>query len=279
VVINLYHGVPWKKIGYNNSVICKGLIVFDRLFRKIDYVLATSEYDKSEMMSAFAVKNTQVIEAGYPRNMGFYRKDFIDECRTEVKEHYDLSYSTTIITYLPTFRDGEKKTFSFNNVTSKEFDEWLKVNNVVIIEKGHYISQERNSVYNKDHARVITNPKIETQRLLAATDILVTDYSSCFFDYLILNRPIIHFLYDYEYYRDKDRGLIRDKEDVVCGDVAYDWEGLFTTIKENYGNYDRNRSLRKQRISEYMQYSSREDCKVIYEEVQRIVINNIDNNI
>ena len=51
---------------------------------------------------------------------------------------------------------------------------------------------------------------------MAASDILVTDYSSCFFDFLILDRPIIHFLYDYDYYKEKDRGLYYEKEGVIC---------------------------------------------------------------
>ena len=54
---------------------------------------------------------------------------------------------------------------------------------------------------------------------LAAADMLITDYSSCFFDYLITNRPIIHYLYDYDYYVKEDRGVYYDVMDVVAGDT------------------------------------------------------------
>ena len=67
--------------------------------------------------------------------------------------------------------------------------------------------------------------------LLIVTDILITDYSSVIFDYLLLNKPIIYYAYDLELYK-QERGLYYDFEDYIYGLVAYNMDELIKAIKK-----------------------------------------------
>ena len=87
---------------------------------------------------------------------------------------------------------------------------------------------------------------------------------SCF-DYLLLDRPIVHYLYDYHYYESDDRGLYYKKEDVVCGDVAENMEQLICSLRENLQHPEKDKALREKRRRFYMEYESSQACQQIYQ--------------
>src|SRR5699024_2446441 len=90
----------------------------------------------------------------------------------------------------------------------KRIQELLQKENAVIIEKMHFADT---LPYEKDIDKDITilsiDPKENSEELLLVSDILISDYSSCYLDYTLLDRPIIHFAYDLGDYKTKDRGL------------------------------------------------------------------------
>jgi CDP-glycerol glycerophosphotransferase len=102
---------------------------------------------------------------------------------------------------------------------------------------------------------------------MAVSDMLITDYSSCFFDYLILDRPIIHYLYDYEYYENEDRGLYYRWQEVVGGDVAFDKDKLVELIKINMDNPMKEHNLRREKREKYMTYENEDSSEIIYQEI------------
>ena len=68
--------------------------------------------------------------------------------------------------------------------------------------------------------------KSDMYPLFRHSDVLITDYSSIFFDYLLLDRPIIHFAADLDSYRFRDRGFSYRFEDVRCGPVCSNLSSL-----------------------------------------------------
>ena len=183
-----------------------------------------------------------------------------------------LSADTKIITYMPTFRDKDREMFSFEQLEQEErFQQILKKYNAVIVQKMHFVDEQKNAQIRRESGgqRVFRTNDIAATELLAATDLLITDYSSCFFDYLLTDRPIIHYLYDYAYYEGQDRGLYYRKQDVVCGNVAENVEELLTAMENNLENPDMAANLRKQRREEYLTYESADSCKIIIEEIMK----------
>ena len=143
------------------------------------------------------------------------------------------------------------------------FLDFMRSNKIIIIEKSHYAHENILSHNNNtDNVyKIIDN--CDCQSLLASSDILITDYSGAFFDYLILNRPIVHFLYDYEEYKNNTRGLYFDKENVVAGPVANNLLEVKNAIRELILEDDSYHSLRKDIKEKFMTYESIDTNKKI----------------
>ena len=97
-----------------------------------------------------------------------------------------------------------------------------------------------------------------------AADILITDYSSCFFDYLLLDKPIVHYIYDYSFFRNEDRGLYYDAEDVCAGECPKDIESLIHNIEEYLNDSSKDSNLRKERLNKYVSHNQENNCNYLY---------------
>lgn len=236
--VQLWHGVAFKKIGFDrdNKNISLIKMINKSLYKFWStaslYIAPSNEY-KSKLISAFEVEPTLVLEVGQPRNviLSQNNKGNVKKIKEKFEKLYNVQLNNRkVITYMPTFRDSGDKVFSFTdlNIEQSNFlDEILKES--IIIEKSHFVSNKSES---KDK-NIITINNCDTQELLLITDLLITDYSSCFFDFLILDKPIIHYIYDYDFYKNEDRGLYYDINEIKCGDIAYNFEELLVCINDN----------------------------------------------
>ena len=281
ITVNLWHGLMWKKIGFD---IRKKHGFFAQIYHRIekrietaDYWLVPSEEAKKHLETAYFVDDNHSIKCGYPRNSIFHNKTLINKARQKIQQLIEKSDNKgkvkTIIAYMPTFRDNTDKVFSFATIADNtQLCGLLDKYQAVIIEKSHFVSSERkkenkNKIYN---GRLFFVDSIQATELLASSDILITDYSSCFFDFLLLNRPIIHYIYDYEYYVNADRGVYYTKEEVACGQTPTNVDELLETIEEYLKNPDKDQELRKKQRSLFWEYDSEDCCERIYQEIKRI---------
>lgn len=275
LIVNLWHGVPWKKIHYDMPFNCLHLLYIKyrtKLFEGNVYLSLSEEFTKV-LRSAFGCKESNIIKSGYPRNKVFYDKILVKEFKHNLVEYLKsinvkCEDSTIILTYMPTFRDNQHDCFSFESIIDNDnLQGILKQHDAIILQKSHFVSVHRKTYETKGEGRLVLLKDYPSQELLASSDILITDYSSCFFDYLLLDRPIIHYLYDYDYYANDDRGIYYPKEDVVGGDVATTVEELERSIEENLSNPNRKQQLREKRRNSFLQYESSHSCDTIYSEI------------
>lgn len=280
VRINLMHGVPWKKIGIDafsrqNKLRWLYANYILRLQRPTAY-LAVADNFAGILKSAFLAKEDGLIKAGYPRNAIFYDAEAMKAARSKVEKALEalqgtsLSPDTKIITYMPTFRDQDREMFTFEQLEKEErFLQILQKHNAIIVQKMHFVDAQKNTSKEAKSVtgRVFRLNSIGAMELLAASDLLITDYSSCFFDYLLTDRPMIHYLYDYAYYEGQDRGLYYPRKQVVCGNVAENVTELLTAMESNLENPGMVSALRKERRAEYMTYESADSCKKIFEAI------------
>ena len=160
---------------------------------------------------AEAFNNQNLLLTGQPRDDIFYDKINRNEilARYSLLEHQEKK----IVTYLPTFRDTrktERDYILFNE--NSELREKLNKQGVLVIQKNHN-SKITDSLYFGNVLRL--SDDVDTQELLSITDLLVTDYSSCYIDYLHTQQPIIFYPYDLEDYQAYDRELYFDYNDPV----------------------------------------------------------------
>lgn len=122
------------------------------------------------------------------------------------KPDYDLGDFKKVIMWMPTFR--QSKTLGMTDVAQAsilpfledselgEFDDFLRSQNVEIIVKLHPMQDVTAvNLTNFTNLKLLSNTKFDETgwdlyKLLSCSDALITDYSSVFYDYLLLNRPI-----------------------------------------------------------------------------------------
>ena len=268
VVINLWHGVPWKRIGLD-AVPRKRRLYY--LYQK--YVLKLQKFTgfacpgkiyEDIYKRAFSLKQNQLLCVGQPRNRLFYNPNLITELSERIRVKLGVDKKASLICYLPTFRDSHTKPFSFTEISDSSFYNWLESNNVYIIQKAHAVEIVG---FSGETEHIINITDISAQELMAASDMLITDYSSCFFDYLLLDRPIIHYLYDYDYYKNVDRGLYYDKESITCGSTPETQEDLIKAILDNFETRDLYHNLRMERKAQFMTYERPDNCEIIIQSI------------
>ncbi len=280
LTVNLWHGVPWKKIGLDTlkgqSAAKKVYGNYIQRLSKSDCMLALSNSFADILVDKFCVSRKNVICAGYPRNTIFYDGDQTAKAREHIlaqlrRMNGAITDDVKIITYMPTFRDKTADVFSFEQLAGdSRLIEMLEKHNAIIVQKAHFVSYQRSADANAVKTdRIVTSNTLPAMQLLAASDMLITDYSSCFFDFLLTDRPIIHYLYDYAYYANDDRGLYYTKEEVACGDTPEDTDSLLTSMEANLADPGKDAALRAKQRKTYMTYEKEGCCAEIFREIRR----------
>lgn len=149
-----------------------------------------------------------VLEFGYPRYKVLFDETSKKTCRNKVYDYYGIPYEKKILLYAPTFRkDGSLKAYDvdFDSVMSllhKKFHEEF----VVLIRLHPIIANKAERLIKYDGARLFNATEYsDIQELIAASDIMISDFSSAAFDFCLMRKPVFRYVNDLEEYN-SDRG-------------------------------------------------------------------------
>lgn len=199
--INLWHGTPMKKTNYllrESSNLNKSGMDFCK------YTCTSSEFTKYLMSAQFRQHVDNIWITGQSRNDSLYNKD-----QDLLSKHPFLKKKT--ILYAPTFRLGEKTNlFPFDDFMPDELLNLLEKQDAYLMMRCHMseLNQFNDKILLSSDRIIVADQKMfpSVDSILGYTDILITDYSSIYFDFLLLNRPIIFLPYDLDQYTGS-RGL------------------------------------------------------------------------
>lgn len=253
-----------------------------RSYNKCQYFITSSEEREKNILSAFRYfginSSHDIIKHGQPRNdflINNNDSEYIHNIKKKISEKYNIPQDKKVVLYLPTYRDKTKINFSFSQCMESQgnaFESLLEANNAIIIEKAH--SKDMNNENNKmnKNSKYVYNlnnvsNEIDTQELMLVSDILITDYSGCYLDFLLLNRPIIHFGYDYEEYKNNDRGFKYDLKDVAGGVFVDNKKDLIAELKLHLEDSTRYKQRRDQINKLMNSYEKGQSCMYITESV------------
>jgi CDP-glycerol glycerophosphotransferase len=204
-VVNLWHGIPFKKMGYDSSHDVNALdLLTSNPYVNNDYVICSSLYTQEIFESCMRISPDHILPLGQPR------VDFLLSNRDEntVKERLRAVYTedpkVKVTLYAPTFRDQQGvATQIYLNLISGFSKNATK--NEVLVLRLH--PNERHLLHSFNlPANVALSVYDDVQRDLLASDRLISDYSSVIFDYAVLNRPILRYAPDQEGYLEKREG-------------------------------------------------------------------------
>jgi CDP-glycerol glycerophosphotransferase len=240
--IQLWHGLPLKKIGLFMHNVAKARSSWiGRVSSAIrgknyiyDLIISTSEYFTTNIFSK-AVRARNFIESGFPRNDIFFKEqlDGLDllesdtESLQKISEFRKKGFKSVL--YAPTWDDPMGNAVRSGFLNLEKFSDFAQKQKVIFIFKFHPSVRcvEEFGVFDNI---IYYDCEKDIQPLLKATDILVTDYSSVYMDYLLLDRPIVFFPYNYDKYMESQKGLLFDYKTLAPGPICYLQDQLHDAI-------------------------------------------------
>jgi len=250
VYLQTWHGTPLKRMLHDLTTIHgRDSGYADRVTKAAQQwsVLASpSPFATAVMRSAFHYAGP-VIEEGYPRNDVFFRPE-ATAVAASVRRRLGIPAGKTVVLYAPTFRDdqGVGNRFRFTLPFDLAGFHEAMGDEVVLLLRMHVLVRRNLKIPEEFSSTVLDVSNYpEIQELYLASDVLVTDYSSVFFDFANLRRPMVFFAYDLESYRDDLRGFYLDYETDLPGPVVTSEDALYDALlsleqvqKEYSGRYD-----------------------------------------
>ena len=216
-------------------------------WKDVDYIMSYSETYTTFLNAQMLSAPWKYRITGAPRNDFLFHSDGVSNFTTIFG---DAVKRKKIIVYLPTYRHhndagnevrDSKNIFGFTEFLTTEFDSFLEENNCKIIYKPH--PHEDDMALNLQKGNNLNNTLIfqnddllsndlDLYELLNAADILITDYSSVFYDFLLLDKPMIFAPTDIESYLERDGFLIESFENWVPGPLAFSQSELQLEISK-----------------------------------------------
>lgn len=268
VKFNLWHGSGNKKTNYDNKFdkvrhpenLWERFKTFPRRLsdeKPHHYTLATSKMMAGIFVSAFNTDINHIIQEGYPRNDILFDDLNIKNIYSE-KERRILQQlkkykkeGIKIIYYMPTFRDSELLFFDIMDL--KVFNKFLFENNYMFYTKLHPKSKLKKEFSNINYSNIANiDPDVDTYAILKYADMLATDYSSIYSDFLMLNRPSVLFPYDFEEYSNDTRECYFEYNEYMPEVKVYTMDEFMKEIKHTFEEdlYENERLELRNRIFE-----------------------------
>lgn len=252
VFIQCWHGTPLKRLGYD-------LEHFDNLLntiegmkkrykleaKKMNYLISPSRFASEKFTSAWNLKEFNkekiIVEKGYPRNDFLFNYTAEDVIKIKKKLHIENT-NKKVILYAPTYRSNQHKSgegyIYKEEVNFEKIKKDLGQDYIILFRPHYFIANEFD--FEKYNGFVYNVCDIDDiNELYIISDILITDYSSVFFDFANLKKPIVFYMYDLEHYRDKSNGFYIELSELP-GNITKTDEELIDEIKRvtNEFEYD-----------------------------------------
>lgn len=235
VFLETWHGTPLKRLVFDQEEVTSASPKYKEQFYKQrkewDYLVSANPFSSKTFRSCFMYEG-KMLEYGYPRNDILYASDK-EERAKRLKEKLGIPLDKKTILYAPTWRDDEhygKGEYKFTLALDlKKMKTMLEKDYVLLLRTHHYIADKIDTTGLGGFAYNFSTYD-DISEIYLITDICITDYSSVFFDFANLKRPILFYTYDIEKYKNQLRGFYIDMNTEVPGPLLYTSEEVIDAI-------------------------------------------------
>ena len=235
VFLETWHGTPLKRLVFDQEEVTSASPKYKEQFYKQrkewDYLVSANPFSSKTFRSCFMYEG-KMLEYGYPRNDILYAPDKEERAR-RLKEKLGIPLDKKTILYAPTWRDDEhygKGEYKFTLALDlKKMKTMLEKDYVLLLRTHHYIADKIDTTGLGGFAYNLSTYD-DISEIYLITDICITDYSSVFFDFANLKRPILFYTYDIEKYKNQLRGFYIDMNTEVPGPLLYTSEEVIDAI-------------------------------------------------
>lgn len=273
-LVYLGHGIPLKKgwIGIDN-IPARFKRASLKKIRCSTFMISSSEFTAQLQNNFLPIGKDKIKITGLPRNDILFELE-----KNTIQKKYDINEFEHVILYTPTFRNWElTRFFPFADYDIKQLNEFCKLNEICFVLRPHHVDLKKmNSEFWKEikeylNFKIITHDRCSNvNELLAASDCLITDYSSIYYDYLLLDRPIVFIPYDLKTYQ-KKHGFLVDYDSVSFGYKPITQKELLRNIKQIIDGNDEYKSLRNELKNKIHVFHDANACCRVTKEIEELI--------
>lgn len=244
IFVQCWHGTPLKRLGCDLEHFDNVLNTIDGIKKrykieasKFTYFISPSKFASEKFISAWNLKEIGkeniIVEEGYPRNdfLFNYKEKDVQQIRKKLGIEND---NRKIILYAPTYRSDQHQTglgyVYKEEIDFKKMEEKFGKEYLILFRPHYFIANSFDFDKYKGFVYNVANID-DINELYIISDILITDYSSVFFDYANLKRPMIFFMYDLEHYKNESNGFYIDLNELP-GQIVETQEDLEKSIED-----------------------------------------------
>ena len=275
--IYLHHGIPLRK-GWFDVVNApkKSLQSSKDKIKHSSFMIAPSEYAAQQQNKLLPIGLEKFRITGLPRNDVFF-KELNNYEKELVNKH--IPKSKIKVLYAPTWREWEAtKFFPFNDRDLLELNSKLVEIDTILILRPHHIDLEKKEfTLLKEEIKLFSNIKLITHNEIADiniickfSDILITDYSSLIYDFLIINKPIIYLTYDFDKYMERVGFYPNMKEIVNSGYQPETQNDFIDSVIEIIEKKDRFEESRIYLSNKLHKFKDGNSCERVFNEMIKL---------
>ena len=246
--LNTWHGTPLKTLGIDIKDSPYQRANTARNFLHTTHIITPNQHTTNVLINRYGINGVfdgKVAETGYPRIDLVLNNS--DDNKKQIIQMMGLDPKKPIVLYAPTYRGLWDTPEMETNKMLSDLKE-LGSDKYNLIFRGHYFAEKKIKELNLP---VLLAPhSIDSCELLSVVDVLITDYSSIFYDFLPTDRPLIHYVYDYDEYSET-RGMYFEI-DVLPGHVCHTVEdvlGVLDEVMAGHKGISNNYNLAKEKFS------------------------------
>lgn len=256
--VSLWHGIPFKKIGSDSDAkrsmvygkpkkFSPGALLKSFLHPSLNLqsdVLLSTHSDEITRIFRQTFITKRIAHALYPRVEHFVmeeaaRENFVNVIATAEEKRLLklLKQFDSVWVYMPTFRDykeDKEKMYAREVFDFRLMNSVLKGKNILLLVKYHYVAMQKLAHMEELSNVLFINSKMDMYVILPHTSGLITDYSSVFFDYMLLQKPMVFYNFDIDTYLSNSREFYYPYDEVTCGPKINTFKGLCTWFEKGH---------------------------------------------
>jgi len=265
VYIQFWHGTPLKRLGFDIKTKGKNALntikewttKYEYDAKRYTYMVSPSKFTTEKYISAFNLKEINkdkcILETGYPRNDALFKYD--KKYVNKLKKELNLPKDKKIILYAPTWRDDQHSaSLGYTYELGINFDNFMEKfsKDYIILFRTHYLIANSIDLSNYEGFIYDVSSYSDINDLYILSDLLITDYSSVFFDYANLGKPMLFYMYDLSDYKNNMRDFYIDLDELP-GPIVENEEDLYSEIS-NLDKYNKKYDKKYKKFNDKFNY-------------------------
>ncbi len=235
VLVQTWHGTPLKLLGLDRPGSREKASRVSKLMGEANewsLLVSQNPHSTHVFRQAYGYAG-EILESGYPRNDALFDAGPLGQ---QVRDTLNIPSGKTVVLYAPTWREGSAgspdlmQAGAMANALGPDY---------TILLRGHSVSLRRGQ--NVQAAGVIDVTSFnDPSGLMAAADVLVTDYSSIMFDFSVTGKPIVFYVPDWDEYTGSGRGVYFDLSDKAPGPLCHTREEVIAALRDLSGSHEQH---------------------------------------